>query len=200
MDEKACTVCSATKPFVEFYKNPRAKDGLRAGCKACDKLADQKRYAANPGRNRARDRKQEEDARRLAEQSKPCTVCSATKSFAAFSKDPRAKDGLHSRCKACDNLAVAKWRKDNPGKHNANSARWRAAKLRRTPPWADLKAIQQFYVNRPEGKAGDHIIPLRGKLVSGLHVLANLQYLPASKNASKSNNFNPDDWYWVKEK
>ncbi len=56
-----------------------------------------------------------------------------------------------------------------------------------TPLWANLPAIRQLYVNCPVGYHVDHVIPLRGKNVSGLHVLENLQYLPAKENLQKSN-------------
>lgn len=86
------------------------------------------------------------------------------------------------------------WRKANTEKTSSYVAKRRADKLQRTPKWADLKAISEFYANRPEGYHVDHIIPLCGELVSGLHVLENLQYLPASENCSKSNNFDPDSF------
>ena len=57
----------------------------------------------------------------------------------------------------------------------------------RLPKWADIGAIREFYMNRPKGYEVDHIIPLGGKLVSGLHVLENLQYLPVAENRSKQN-------------
>lgn len=62
-----------------------------------------------------------------------------------------------------------------------------AGKKNRTPGWADLKAIEEFYINCPEGYEVDHIIPLHGKDVSGLHVIDNLQYLTKEENRKKSN-------------
>lgn len=57
----------------------------------------------------------------------------------------------------------------------------------RIPLWADKEAIKHFYANRPDGHHVDHIIPLNGKKVSGLHVIENLQYLPALVNLKKGN-------------
>lgn len=67
------------------------------------------------------------------------------------------------------------------------SGRYYAAKAQRTPKWADLAAIAKFYDECPGGYVVDHVIPLRGHRVSGLHVLENLQYIPRLDNIAKSN-------------
>ena len=84
---------------------------------------------------------------------------------------------------------LKKWRLANPGKGRADNAKRRAAKLQRTPSWADLEAIKQFYLNCPPGKVVDHDIPLQGKNVSGLHVVENLRYLTPKENRRKSNKY-----------
>ena len=53
----------------------------------------------------------------------------------------------------------------------------------------DVQMIKEFYDNCPKGMEVDHIIPLNGKRVSGLHTICNLQYLTPSANRSKSNKF-----------
>jgi hypothetical protein len=75
-------------------------------------------------------------------------------------------------------------------------AKRRAAKLRRTPPWADMEAIKAVYeeARRLTRETGidhhvDHEIPLQGELVSGLHVHNNLQILTGSENSRKKNRF-----------
>jgi hypothetical protein len=80
-----------------------------------------------------------------------------------------------------------KYRSFNRDKARASWMARYAAKLQRTPVWADLKAIEKFYKNCPKGHHVDHIVPLQGKEVSGLHVEHNLQYLTASENCRKSN-------------
>jgi hypothetical protein len=76
-------------------------------------------------------------------------------------------------------------------KHCVNSigSTKRASKLNRTPIWADLDEINSFYLNCPKGYHVDHIIPLQGKMVSGLHVISNLQYLTIKDNLIKHNKF-----------
>ena len=53
---------------------------------------------------------------------------------------------------------------------------------------AEVQGMYDFCSIFP-GFEVDHIIPLNGKNVSGLHVLSNLQVLPISENRSKSNKF-----------
>lgn len=60
-----------------------------------------------------------------------------------------------------------------------------------TPKWCDISAVNRFLDARPDGYHTDHIVPLRGKSVCGLHVLENLQYLPAQENLKKSNKVIP---------
>jgi len=97
--------------------------------------------------------------------------------------------------------AVRRWEKNHPEQHrairNAISARYRAASLQATPPWltADdhgmMLCLYDNAVSLSEA-AGikfdvDHIVPLNGETVCGLHVPWNLRVIAASKNRSKGN-------------
>jgi hypothetical protein len=90
----------------------------------------------------------------------------------------------------------AKWAKNNKGIRNAIDIKRKTSLLQRTPKWADLEKIKQFYIEAAKltKETGipyevDHIIPLQGKLVSGLHVHNNLQILTRSENRSKRNKY-----------
>jgi hypothetical protein len=76
-------------------------------------------------------------------------------------------------------------------KHHWNliGAKKRADKIKATPQWANLKKIKEIYKNCPKGYHVDHIIPLKGKYVCGLHVENNLQYLTAKENIKKGNRY-----------
>jgi hypothetical protein len=93
------------------------------------------------------------------------------------------------------------YRANNPHKVNALSAKRRAAKIQRTPQWlsdTQLEQIEAFYKQAKDltDLSGtehhvDHIVPLQGKTVSGLHVPWNLQVITAKENLSKNNKLGP---------
>ena len=104
------------------------------------------------------------------------------------------------------------WRQNNMDKVSVNNERWRKAHMghsnhlralghkrtkERTPAWADLEKIKEFYIEAQQltKETGiehhvDHKDPLNGELISGLHVEDNLQVIPAHDNLTKSNSFN----------
>lgn len=113
---------------------------------------------------------------------------------AAYSRRWRAADP--ERARAGVRLSLAKWRPKNRHKKAAEERLRQARKLQRTPKWADVSTIAVFYAEAKELTEFtgvewhvDHVIPLQGKLISGLHVRENLQLLPAIENMRKHNKF-----------
>ena len=78
----------------------------------------------------------------------------------------------------------------NRGRHRAYTNMRRKRVQQATPPWADKAAIVRFYEGCPPGHEVDHVLPLKGRTVSGLHVEANLQYLPMPENRRKGASLN----------
>ena len=93
---------------------------------------------------------------------------------------------------------LREWRRKNSGLLNSCNANRRAMRINATPSYADLEAIKKIYrtaqiLSKMTGvnMSVDHIIPLRSKLVCGLHHQDNLQIIPAKENSKKSNKFTP---------
>jgi hypothetical protein len=150
---------------------------------------------------------------------KTCLKCKVCKEHTEFHRNKNLRDGYSKICKICykhyykDNKHQIiesasrsqrvnkeyrkkylkeyskKWRKLNPNKNNFKSQQYYIRKIKRMVPFTDKEKIREIYLNCPKGYEVDHIIPLKGELVSGLHVHYNLQYLPSSENRIKSNKF-----------
>jgi len=88
------------------------------------------------------------------------------------------------------------YRKTHRDLWNFAFVKYMISKDQRTPFWANLEMIQKFYTKAMKltKKTGiqydvDHIIPLHGKNVSGLHVENNLQIITHIKNCQKGNSW-----------
>jgi hypothetical protein len=126
---------------------------------------------------------------------KECSNCASFILRSNFTNLVSEHDGLDRLCIKCKSLV----NKQNYIKNKEyyqnywkihgreKSARRRAHLLKATPRWANLEKIKQIYLNCPEGFHVDHIYPLKGKNICGLHVENNLQYLTIKENLSKGN-------------
>ena len=192
---KICSRCKTEKLVSEFRAEKRTKIGLQSRCKACEAA-----YAKTPEvleRARISARKMLEKPERVAYMRE-------------YAKQPHVKQKNNARTVAWqkENAARVKanndaWRAANPDRKReinadwnarnkpakvASIAKYRATKANATPAWADLEAIKSFYIMAAErGMQVDHVIPLHGNNVSGLHVHNNLQLLSKSDNCSKGN-------------
>lgn len=113
---------------------------------------------------------------------KHCSRCDRVKPFEEFRKNKSTRLGLNTYCKMCHQETTT-------STQAGRQSEYKSSKIQRTVPWSELLEIRSFYNKCPSGYHVDHIVPLNGKLVSGLHVLSNLQYLPAAENCSKNNTY-----------
>lgn len=155
---KLCNKCKIEKESKEFFKDRHKKDGLTTFCKSC-KMESIAKY------------KTEHDQEIKEWQAK-------------YFIENKHKLKTDQKRYYKENYERIKIRGRN------NEAARNARKVNATPKWLNKEQkqeIREFYKNCPKGYQVDHIIPLRGKNVTGLHVIWNLQYLTATENLKKGN-------------
>lgn len=138
---------------------------------------------------------------------KKCAICREILPYSNFGKDRCNNDGLYHTCKICripknaesykqSHTQEAHKRSQDLHKEDiyARNAKYRAERNHRVVPWSEIDIIKEVYANCPEDCQVDHELPLKGELISGLHVVGNLQYLPIEDNIRKGNRIDLDEY------
>lgn len=168
---KICSACKEEKPFEAFAKNCRTKDGYKYQCKACIKLT----YYANHDVEKAKRKVHYEANKTRYKEWSKLAKRKGREKYYAYNK---------------------KWWAENKAKSAAYTAKYKTQRRLAMPKWANEFFIEEAYhlAHLRTKLTGfpwhvDHIVPLRGKNVCGLHVEHNLQVIPAKLNSQKSNKF-----------
>lgn len=148
-----------------YYKDKVRPDGVEPSCKEC-KLLDKTKYY-------------EDNALKII------------KATTLYAKD-------NEKVKAYRKIFLKEYRLNNKAKCRHWIAKYRASKLQASPPWLTREHLDQIENVYKQSKKledfdgiqrhVDHIVPLQGKTVCGLHVPWNLQVLTKTENLKKNNN------------
>lgn len=165
---KYCPKCKDIKKFYKFSKNSYTKSGCASICIKCtDLFRKEKGYKHK------------------------------YEGYTERHKEYARKNYLKNKQKV--DARNKEWFEQNPHKRTQYVNKRRAAKLNATPNWIDNAKISMVYekakwLGKLTGKEYhvDHVVPLQGKNVCGLHCWANLQILEKKLNIRKSNKFKGD--------
>lgn len=184
---KHCNICNTDKPKSDFHMRRASGDGLAHKCKTCvaEYRAKNKTMYKNLRKAWHEKHKESERAKALA--------------YYHSHRESRRQKHIEYMLRTADQQR--NYRKLKNAEYVARTAKRRASLEQRTPKWLteqDIKQMQKVYKTAQEFEKitgvphhVDHEIPLRGRMVSGLHVPSNLRVIPAVLNVSKSNKYDP---------
>ena len=171
---KVCKTCGNTFSIDLFTKVKKNADGHSGSCKE----KKNKKKQATP-------EKQHERYLRWKEKN----PAKSKEYYLKIKDNPEYKQKQYANTK--------KFRENNPGWMAAQCAKRRSIKLQATVSWDE--ELTEFLSEEAHHLRGlrdnatkivwnvDHIVPLQGNTVCGLHVWNNFQVIPASLNISKGN-------------
>ena len=172
---KECPTCTQELPFSDYYIHASRKDGYSYECKKCVKYRTAIRRLEKPEVVKLEIKK--------ALAKKP-----------EYYKEKELEKSVKRRVSGAQKITSAKFRKVHPDRCAATQAKRRARKFQATPLWVSNEKISLIYkeaqlMTQYTGvlHVVDHIVPLKGRKVSGLHIETNLRVITDMDNKRKSN-------------
>lgn len=173
---KTCNKCFVEKSVDDFHKDASRHMGVANRCRPCVSAHLKDYYAKNRDAVKAKVKSRTEAMDQL--------ILSRYQS--EYSKLNRDQKNENNR----------RYQKRYPERNREKSMQRYADKNKRTPVWVDKSEVAKVYelaqfITEESGQMYhvDHVIPLKGSAVSGLHVHTNMQVIPADMNLRKSNSF-----------
>ena len=188
---KHCGKCKESKCLTLFDAHKSRKDGKQVYCKECRKAYREENKEARAAYN-AQWRKENKETLAVYQAQWYQENKDVKKAYQAqyYQENKEAVAAQKAQYYQENKEVIAQYKKENKEAYAAYEAKRRAAKLQRTPKWLTddhYHEIKEVYSSCPEGHHVDHIVPLQGENVSGLHVPWNLQHLTAEENIRKGN-------------
>ena len=211
---KICKSCNVSLDLISFYPRPKGKFGVSSVCKKCTKDKNKLYYINNKENvdvknkknsiiNRDKYRKTQKlwankNRKKLNElaRNRYNKEKESKRSKEFHKNNPNYRKNYYNENKEFYKNFQKQWKKENPSKVRAYYAKRRLAEINSsqiiTPEDkiridAIYKKAVELEIETGQKWEVDHIIPLQGKKVCGLHVSWNLQIISMSENRSKGN-------------
>ena len=192
---KLCKLCNTYLPFDEFHRHHATKDGHNSYCKLCMKeykaQYDKKNYDRNSNYRK------DYNKRNAEKHKQDWKIRYSNPKYKEYhlNKNKKWREEHSNRYKE----GQLNWREANPEKLAEYSSFHRSRRKNAVPIW--FSDFDKFVIQEAHNLRGlrlistgiewevDHIIPISGKKVCGLHVAINLQVIPKIENKRKLNKY-----------
>lgn len=188
---KECSRCGDLKSVNQFPVDTRTTDKRGSECLVCKRIE-------SSDRNRKRGMV-ERVLQSVYDTEKQCRTCKTVRKISDFYEvsHKRNADGRMAHCRSCWAIKSDAMRRKLAHYYTEYSNYRRAGFKKASPEWLTSEQrremVRIYEVSRSLSRIlghrfeVDHIVPIKGKSVCGLHVPWNLQVIPMTKNRQKSN-------------
>lgn|SRR5574340_594690 len=192
---KLCKLCNTNLPLTDFHRHKATKDGRNSYCKSC--MKDYKTKYDKEHQDRNAEYRKEYNKKNVEKHKQDWQVRYSNPKYREYHLN-KNKKWREDQTDLYKNSQL-NWRKANPEKLAEYSSFHRSNRKKAVPSWFsdwDKFVIQEAHKLRHLRfkHTGirwelDHIIPISGKKVCGLHIADNLQVIPSSENKRKLNKY-----------